>query len=474
MEGLRRWVEGSGGRVDSRLDLRETACGCSRTLTAGEPYKEGETIVRIPWCRALNLRSALRRHSVAEKGGKGDLLLGGLQGFLSFCKSAEGVGHSTISLLVALQICGEASPGASGDMRSYTSLLPAPPPPEPGEGGPSLSDAVRGPPLIHPLLFEEDQLDELQNAGLSASIRRERGLLRFIYDTALNSEALSFRDFLWSIAIVRSRSLNLSLHLEGKLQEAHGEALQCMLPLIDLCDHSAGANCSLRCCISGSAVGAIELVAQADIDEGSPMTIDYGHRPLRDFFRCYGFTPDENESRSEVFEDADHTPLESVLVGGHRGGGFFSLRRILLLSSLPRAPPEPGSDRIQDVLDGALLEKRLLLDSDGCGLLYEIEDESSQSVSSFRDCPEVLGGLTASGGRLFCDQGTEALAISRVLDYFQGLSDRMPTTLEEDEVILKGSGLPLWEQASVRYRMARKALMGRVVGDLKGAQLAAA
>ena len=454
---LRDWVLERGGGVDGGVELIETPC--SRTLAASRPYEKGETLIELPFSAALGLRTALQALFAAEKEGEAGLVRGSLSEFLSFCETSNRVRHSTISLLVALQICHGAIHDES-PLRRYTRLLPAPPRSE----GSALSGSICGPLLIHPLLFEEE-LKELQSEDFRASLLRERELLRFIYENAINSEVLGFEDFVWAIAITRSRSLDLSLHLERGSQGQ--ESLTCMLPIIDLCDHSGQASCSLRCHVTGDSVDSIELFAHRALCTGDALTIDYGHRGLRDFFRVYGFTPAEAECRAEVFEDSTFRPLESVLVSGERGGSFFSLRRVLLLSSLPSVVQPSRGDSVEGILDRALAEKSLLLDAEGCGCLYEVGDESPRSAN-FRGCPRVMVGGAVTEG-LSCDgAGEEEAAVSRVLDYLAGLSRRMPTTLEEDRELLRSKLNPIMG-AILRYRVARKALLRDLMDDLQGA-----
>ena len=474
-DGLARWVEASGGWVDPGVDLRLTAQ--SRTLMARREVLSGEALVRIPWPLAINLRSALRRLSADERRspGRGAVARLGLRDLIAFLKGSPRVQHAATSLLVALQICSEARDPDSA-LRRYAELLPSP-----GPGG-LLAGAVAGPRLVHPLLFDEADLDALQNESLKSSVARDRALLRHVYDEALRPEAVTFGDFLWSVAIVRSRSLNLSLHLSDR-ENGGAPDLQCMLPVIDMCDHSSAATCSLRCSVSpgapggegGGEVTAIELFASSDLPSGSALTIDYGHRPLRDFLRVYGFTPTgEDECREEVYENPLEQPLESVLVSGRRGGGgggFYSLRRVMVVQSLLGMAAEVGGSPRQPegMAAAALAEKALLLDgAEGCACLYEVEDEcgSFATEASFKDSPEVIGDWRRKGGR--ANRGGEASACARALAFCRGLQDAMPTTLEEDRGALAGAEAREEEEVgvAVRYRVARKALLERVADDL--------
>ena len=480
-EELAAWVEERGGRVGCGVGLQTTQAGAGRVFTPRERKVEsGETLVRIPFSLAINLRTALRRLAGDQKARR-NVTRSGLRAFVEFCKASISRGKvssgSTISLLVALQILSEAA-DPEARLRPYTTILPAP---KKGKDGneDSLASTIKGPVMTHPILWSEKELEQTQNPTLVGAVLKEQEMLRYVYENALCAEHIEYEDFLWAIAIVRSRSLNLSLlRLSDTADEE--ENLQCMLPVIDLCDHSAEANCSLRCCLSkdGGSINAIELVAQSDIDPGATLTIDYGHRGLRDFFRVYGFTPDSPECRSEIFEDVSN-PLESVFVNGHRKGTFFSLSKIVVVSSLLDSWPcrgrEGGAASTSSALlvQKALVEASLLLDGDGCSCLYEIEDESPHlhTISSFRQCPRVSGAENAS-----CSEpGQEEKAIKRVLDFLKALLEGMPTTLAEDQrLLLQNSShhpqLAESLQTALRYRVARKALLESVMEDLLAAQ----
>jgi len=81
---------------------------------------------------------------------------------------------------------------------------------------------------------------------------------------------VSYPSFVWAHCLVRSRALDLTFNpvckngsVEVTTQGPGGEAagvsrVQCMLPIIDLCNHAAGGSCTLS--LRESALGGRYVV----------------------------------------------------------------------------------------------------------------------------------------------------------------------------------------------------------------------
>ena len=64
----------------------------------------------------------------------------------------------------------------------------------------------------------------------------------------------------------------------------------CMLPMIDLCNHSFKPNCQLK----GLPDGSASLVASQDISTDTPLQINYGDLPNSTLLQDYGFIMKDN------------------------------------------------------------------------------------------------------------------------------------------------------------------------------------
>jgi hypothetical protein len=65
----------------------------------------------------------------------------------------------------------------------------------------------------------------------------------------------------------------------------------CMLPLIDLCNHSFEPNCRMET----SANGTLRLIADGDIPADEAITITYGALSNTSLLQDYGFIVEDNQ-----------------------------------------------------------------------------------------------------------------------------------------------------------------------------------
>ena len=525
VESLVAWTSSRGGGGGLARGACVAGYGvCDRTLATSDEgtFEAGDVVLSLPWPLALTTRTAMKRLMMDERRGESVLGLS-VKELMAFCTTQSLVPKPTVEpLIFSLQLLSEASK-APGDSTwsPYLALLPSRP------GSAFLAPSVRGPPLIHPLLFRPDDLESLQSPQLREAIREDRARLGAIFDAIFRRRdaalpprrgGATLDDFLWAQAIVRSRALDLTL--QGP---SGGEATRCMLPLIDLCNHSHACNCTLRLVLSSpspsrdgqgerngtreeregceSSPARVELVATRAIRGNEALTIDYGYRSIRDFFRVYGFVPQPAEARCEIFEDAQTNPFESVLVKGSRvrarawgegGGGkegdgegegegegegrgardgaasMFSLSRVIVLPSLSYDVLLDGADPVARALGEAALEARFLLDGVEGAVLYELVDQAALGERGWRSAPQLFPADAGTFNRL-----NEADAIGRVVRFCERTARGMPTTVEEDAAALaEDGGMSLERRMAITYRLARKTLLRQVIDDL-GAILAA-
>eukprot|EP00884_Botryococcus_braunii_P004756 jgi/Botrbrau1/14281/Bobra.0368s0012.2 len=108
---------------------------------------------------------------------------------------------------------------------------------------------------------------------------------------------------------------------------------RCLLPLIDLCNHSWPPSFSLSVrCTSDGRPRMVQLQAIQDMEPGQEATLDYGRRPLRDILRGYAFVP-HGASRCcpfEVYEDV-MSDRKALVVTGSPAGDCFRLVEVCIL-----------------------------------------------------------------------------------------------------------------------------------------------
>lgn len=131
----------------------------------------------------------------------------------------------------------------------YCATLPAP-------EGSRIAAVARGPAATDLLLFTEEELEELHCEGLAEAIRAEKRRLSLLHEALWgppeSDPPVSLESFVWVHALVSSRAIGLipaedaegsgmgGASSTGAPGVAGARVIQrCLLPAIDLCNHSA-------------------------------------------------------------------------------------------------------------------------------------------------------------------------------------------------------------------------------------------
>jgi hypothetical protein len=132
-----------------------------------------------------------------------------------------------------------------------------------------LQRRAKGTALVAQVTTARAQLDALCRAVASHG--------QILGETA---SALDRRALLWAHAIFWSRALVL---------DAPGGRAECLVPLLDMCNHRPGGTAQLR--VAG---GCFELRAGRSLRRGEEVCIDYGSKGNGELLRCHGFVMADN------------------------------------------------------------------------------------------------------------------------------------------------------------------------------------
>ena len=357
---LLAWLTHAAQLPGSAVEARHEEATQCRGLCVIQRCSAGDTLLRVPWECVLTVQSAVRRLSSLERRHQ-PLTHLPLAEVLQLAAAAStdllppGSGWS---LLLTLQLLAELR-----DKRSplvyYVATLPAP-------SGSALRVAAHGPaPGSHLSLCTPAQLESLNCPALAHAVLAERArLLRLHAALFDDAAALSFDSFAWAHALIASRAIGLCI------DATDAPSLRCLIPGIDLCNHSRGASSSLRLTTAAAAPAhsdgahitpsAVELVAAGDLADGEACLLDYGAHRLRHWCASYGFVPDDDGRAEEAYEEValGDTGREQLLVTS--SGGEAELRLTAVLLAQDGAVTYHVSDRDPADATRVVLDDRLL------------------------------------------------------------------------------------------------------------------
>ena len=157
-----------------------------------------------------------------------------------------------------------------------------------------LARRLRGTPALDRAMEERAELERLERAARDAE-----GFSPLIdLGTASSSEGAAAATVSWAHAAYWSRAIALPLsafhassHSKSGVSRAGSNrgGQPSLVPLLDLCNHSAGARTTLRA--RGS---RFELVADADVRRGAEVRIDYGAMGNAELLARHGFVIPNN------------------------------------------------------------------------------------------------------------------------------------------------------------------------------------
>jgi hypothetical protein len=184
-----------------------------------------------------------------------------------------------------------------------------------------LARRLRGTPALDRAMEERAELERLERAARDAE-----GFSPLIdLGTTASSEGAAAATVSWAHAAYWSRAIALPLsafhassHSKSGVSRAGSNrgGQPSLVPLLDLCNHSAGARTTLRA--RGS---RFELVADADVRRGAEVRIDYGAMGNAELLARHGFVIPNNpaDTTRVTLREGD---LDDDREGGARGDGF--------------------------------------------------------------------------------------------------------------------------------------------------------
>lgn len=197
------------------------------------------------------------------------------------------------------------------------------------------------------------------------------------------SSSFGFEDLKWAYAVFWSRAL--VLELPGSFRGSGGRlgrGTECLVPLLDLCNHRAGATAELR--VRG---GHFELLAGCSMKRGAEVLINYGAKGNGELLRCHGFVVPHNP--------ADVCPLPLTQLIPPKGVTQSQLRERLALAEQLQLPLRvflfdvAGGGKADTLLPDTLLPTARLL----CAVTEEDERIARAAVD-----PDVKRDETSKAG----------------------------------------------------------------------------
>lgn len=273
----------------------------------------------------------------------------------------------------------------------------------------------------HPYLFEEAELDYLNGCYDLPRLRRLRALIRSEYDmtiSALPSDRVLTREkYRWARCAVASRSY-------GTVMSQQKDAS--MIPLADMLDHSPWSNVHWR----SEATYGFVCMASRDIEAGESLTINYGSLGNARLFIAYGFCLEDNARNLAEIELPDLPPAHPC---SELARGFGIVRDGMRVFQVPAE---------YDHMNTAILFSYLRLSV--------LRDPSQVTV------PRHGGGIAVVG---VISVDNERAALTRLAEACRERLLRFPTSMEEDEPLLRDKALPRRLRNAVCLRHGEKLVL---------------
>lgn len=290
-----------------------------------------------------------------------------------------------------------------------------------------------GLPASHPLLpihYPGQLLALLEGSFTRAKIERRRAALRddhrVIRAAASDRRVpLSFEEFAWARHTVLTRVFGV------RIEDQKTEAL---VPLADMMNHSADPAVTWA---YDDAEGAFVMTAERDVAEGDEVTDSYGAKCNSRYFLSYGFAIDHNPHNlaSVTARVSPRDPLADRKLA--------RLGRPSITIEVPARLDDRSSQDVIAFLRVAVANERELASVEERGL-----DGGAKAIGA-RNEIAALGALAEAAG--------EALSL-------------FPTSIEEDDAILRKKKLDPRARLCVVVRRGEKRVLARLI-ELAGAAL---
>ncbi|KAJ4792922.1 Histone-lysine N-methyltransferase setd3 [Rhynchospora pubera] len=317
-----------------------------------------------------------------------------------------------------------------------------------------------------PIFFSGEDIKNLQYAPLLHQVNlRCRFLFNFekqvktlLNDTSQKNHPFGGQDVNsaslgWAMSAVSSRAFRL----HGKaLPNGSHEEVPMLLPLIDMCNHSFTPNASIVQERDASSPNmSVKVVADKQIEQNTPVTLNYGRLSNDLFLLDYGFVVPSNPY-DQVELRYDGTLLDAAsMAAGVSSPNFSSpatwqqdiLCKLNLLGDNALLKVTLGGP---ELIDGRLLAAlRVLISSD-----KELVQKHSL------DTLMVLGNGDPPLG-----SSVEVAALRTVIALSVISLEHFPTKIMQDESVLKGD-VSSATQLAVQFRMQKKLMLVDVTRKL--------
>ncbi|KAJ4816745.1 Histone-lysine N-methyltransferase setd3 [Rhynchospora pubera] len=316
-----------------------------------------------------------------------------------------------------------------------------------------------------PIFFSGEDIKNLQYALLHQVNLRCRFLFNFekqvktlLNDTSQKNHPFGGQDVNsaslgWAMSAVSSRAFRL----HGKaLPNGSHEEVPMLLPLIDMCNHSFTPNASIVQERDASSPNmSVKVVADKQIEQNTPVTLNYGRLSNDLFLLDYGFVVPSNPY-DQVELRYDGTLLDAAsMAAGVSSPNFSSpatwqqdiLCKLNLLGDNALLKVTLGGP---ELIDGRLLAAlRVLISSD-----KELVQKHSL------DTLMVLGNGDPPLG-----SSVEVAALRTVIALSVISLEHFPTKIMQDESVLKGD-VSSATQLAVQFRMQKKLMLVDVTRKL--------
>jgi hypothetical protein len=316
--------------VNERLSFRETGGGFGAIASA--PVKAGETLLSIPYSSILTETCASKR---------------------SLAKRARELVHDTSGIESRTWLCLELldlrfrpgsrpgddpHPDTTMQWKAYATSLPE-----------AFDDPLHWP--------EELLSDALHGTNLFAAVGTLRAqhlgqwealfpALSVADPVWFPAAVFSFGRFLWASSAFRSRGFPHYLSVPpgvppSALEEGDFEAVGCLLPALDILNHSPSAKVRWE-----RRVDCVCFITEEDIPQGSEVQNNYGPKGNEELLLSFGFAIDENPHDSVALTlTAPNLERDSLAVLRHRVARMASLvrPRFFLTDACPLPPSLLGA-----------------------------------------------------------------------------------------------------------------------------------
>ncbi|KAL3675689.1 hypothetical protein R1sor_025637 [Riccia sorocarpa] len=428
---LRQWVEKNGGYVSSGIELTQDGqSGLGLRTTQWIP--RGQTVISLPSHLPLGMRFDDTRNADSEA----------VQAIVNR------VPEELWALRLGMKLLNEKAKENSF-WWPYISLLPQRFQIPIFFSGDEIA-SLQYPPLIYQVKKRCKVLYELSTRDIPAVLQTCQGEKHPFAGQDVDGGALG-----WAMSAVSSRAFRLQ-------NKKSGDSERVLLPLIDMCNHSFAPNSRLEQISTGDNLDyKLQVVAESSLENGTPLTLNYGALSNDLLLLDYGFiVPDNPYDRVELKYDP------SLLEVACLAGGFSNQGAPSFASPPPWQQALLAQLRLQgagasllvtlggpEIVDGRLLAAlRILYAGDASELrhqdLKQLQAWGSQPPLGFVNERNVLRTLAA----------VAALVLTR----------SFATTAEVDRGLLETAEPSSNQQLIVSYRLGKKQMLLDVVEKLKG------